>query len=63
MTISEFKAWLDGFTDAMGDAPTPEQWTKIKAKMAQLREAPVVQQQINPRAWLGAVGQNAGAIG
>lgn len=33
MTLNEFKAWLDGFTDAIGDAPTPEQWAKIKAKL------------------------------
>jgi hypothetical protein len=36
MKLSEFKAWLDGFSDAMGDAPTPEQWAKIKAKLAQV---------------------------
>lgn len=40
MTLSEFKAWLDGFSDAMGDAPTPEQWAKIKAKLAQVQAAP-----------------------
>lgn len=34
MTISEFKAWLDGFEAAMGDAPNPEQWAAIKAKLA-----------------------------
>lgn len=38
MKLSEFKAWLDGFTDAMGDAPTPEQWAKIKAKLAQVQD-------------------------
>lgn len=36
MTLQEFKAWLDGFTDAMGDAPTPEQWAKIKAKLGEV---------------------------
>jgi hypothetical protein len=36
--LSEFKAWLEGFTDAMGDAPTPEQWGKIKAKLALVEE-------------------------
>ena len=33
MTLSEFKAWLDGFSEAMGEAPTPEQWAKIKRKL------------------------------
>ena len=33
MTIKEFNAWLDGFSEAIGDAPTPDQWQKIKAKL------------------------------
>lgn len=36
MNFAEFKHWLDGFSEAMGDAPTPEQWAKIKAKLAQV---------------------------
>lgn len=36
MTLNEFKAWLEGFSDAMGDAPTPEQWKKIKEKLARV---------------------------
>jgi hypothetical protein len=38
MTIAEFKAWLDGFKEAIGDAPTPEQWQRITAKMATVYE-------------------------
>ena len=41
MTISEFKAWLEGFEAAMGDSPTSEQWEAIKAKIAQLRAVDV----------------------
>ena len=33
MTLNEFRAWLDGFEAAMADAPTAEQWAKIKAKL------------------------------
>lgn len=33
MTLAEFKAWLEGFKEAMGDAPTPEQWQKVLAKL------------------------------
>ena len=36
MTINEFKAWLEGFSEAVGEAPTPDQWGKIKAKIADL---------------------------
>ena len=33
MTLNEFKSWLDGFSEAIGEAPTPEQWVKVKAKV------------------------------
>lgn len=36
MTFNEFRAWFDGFSEAIGDAPTPEQWAKIKAKVDSL---------------------------
>jgi len=36
MTFSEFKSWLDGFSEAIGDAPTPEQWAKVKAKVGEV---------------------------
>lgn len=38
MTISEFRAWLDGFKEAIGDAPTPEQWAKVLEKVATVYE-------------------------
>lgn len=34
LTLAEFKAWFDGFNEAVSEAPTPEQWAKIKAKIA-----------------------------
>lgn len=39
MTITEFRAWLDGFGAAMSGAPTEEQWATIKAKIATMRDA------------------------
>jgi len=38
MTLAEFKAWLDGFKEAVGDAPTPEQWQRIVGKLATVYE-------------------------
>lgn len=38
MTISEFRAWLDGFSEGVRDAPTPEQWARILEKLADVRE-------------------------
>lgn len=36
MTLAEFKAWLEGFEEAMDAAPTPEQWAKIKDRIGQI---------------------------
>jgi hypothetical protein len=34
MTIEEFKAWLEGFSESFPDgAPTKAQWEKIKQKI------------------------------
>ena len=33
MTLSEFKAWLDGFSAAIEGAPSPDQWAAIRAKL------------------------------
>ena len=32
----EFKAWMDGFSQACGVQPTAEQWADVKAKVAEL---------------------------
>ncbi len=38
MTLAEFKAWLDGFKEAIGEAPTPEQWQRVTEKVATVYE-------------------------
>lgn len=47
MTLSEFKAWFEGFSENMpggsGGAPTAEQFAKIKAKVAEIDGAPVTE--------------------
>ncbi len=43
MTLLEFKAWLDGFEEAIDGAPTKEQWRKIKAKMNSVTNAKSVE--------------------
>ena len=40
MTPDQFKAWFEGFCEAIDAAPTPEQWARIKAKVADIREKP-----------------------
>lgn len=36
MTLSEFKAWFEGFTEGVEAAPTEAQFAKIKAKVAKI---------------------------
>ena len=55
MTLSEFKAWFEGFTENMpggsGGAPTTEQFAKIKAKVAEIDGAPVTERIYIDRYW------------
>lgn len=44
MTLSEFKAWFEGYTDGMDEkAPSAKQWAKIKEKVAAIDGAPTLQ--------------------
>ena len=36
MTLSEFKAWFEGFSEGIDKAPTEKQFAKIKAKVADI---------------------------
>lgn len=38
MTLTEFKAWMDGFVTGVGDTPTKEQWLLIQEKINDVRE-------------------------
>lgn len=36
MTLAEFKAWFDGFTESMDGAPDAKQWKRIKARVKEI---------------------------
>lgn len=36
MTLAEFKAWFDGYTEDMDGAPTAKQWKRIKKRVAEI---------------------------
>ena len=36
MTLNEFKAWFEGFTEMMEGAPTEKQWRRIKARVVDI---------------------------
>lgn len=36
MTLAEFKAWFEGFSELMEGAPSEKQWERIKARVAEI---------------------------
>ena len=41
MTLSEFKAWFEGFTEDMDGAPSEKQFGRIKAKVEEIDDEPI----------------------
>lgn len=42
MTVSEFKAWFEGFTEAMDGPPDAKQWARIQSKVKEIADKPSV---------------------
>lgn len=40
MTPKEFKAWFDGFTEALEGTPSVKQWARIKERVAEIDGTP-----------------------
>ena len=40
MTVNEFKAWFEGFTESMERVPTKAQWNRIKEKIDSVDDMP-----------------------
>lgn len=61
MTLSEFKAWLEGFEEAMGgNPPSADQWKAIKAKLAKVELIkPTAYRDALPRGWNDGVRMEA----
>lgn len=64
MTLSEFKAWFEGFCEGIDEAPSIPQWQKIKAKIAETETLiPLQVNRLDPNRFLvggGAPGFPAG---
>lgn len=43
MTPSEFKAWFEGFTEALDGTPSDEQWKRIKTRVAEIDGRPITE--------------------
>lgn len=53
MNPENFTFWLKGYMEQIGDAPTPEQWEKIKTQMHIALHPPVnnIQPYMAPQQW------------
>ncbi len=51
MTLQEFKAWFDGFTENMGEAPTKLQWARIQARVKEIDGAAITYPVFVDRYW------------
>lgn len=40
MNLSEFKAWFEGFTEAMDGPPGPKAWKRIQERVKEIRAEP-----------------------
>lgn len=41
MTLTEFKAWFDGYTENLEGAPNGKQWKRIKEQVGKIDGAPI----------------------
>lgn len=65
MTLAEFKAWFEGFTEDMAARPTDKQWKRIKARVKEIDGTAITREVIYrnwPWYWNGAVAYTAAPI-
>lgn len=66
MTLSEFKAWFEGFTEGMDGPPSLKQWERIQARVKDISGQAVtypvfIDRYVEPyRRWYYAAGTNGG---
>lgn len=77
MTLAEFKAWFEGFTETLEGQPNKKQWERIKERIAQIDGAFLTREvvyrdrywptYVNTHPWhsvyFGAVSQNLAGSG
>ncbi len=51
MTLSEFKAWFEGYTEGLESAPTKAQFERIKEKVKEISGEPVTERVFIDRYW------------
>ena len=51
MTLSEFKAWFEGFTETMDNTPNEKQWKRIQARVKEITGDRVTERVYLDRYW------------
>lgn len=51
MTLIEFKAWFEGYTESMDSTPNEKQWARIKARVKEIDGAPITYPVYVDRYW------------
>lgn len=51
MTLSEFKAWFDGYTENMDETPNKKQWKRIQARVKEIDGQTVTERVYLDRYW------------
>jgi hypothetical protein len=51
MTLAEFKAWFDGFTEGFSGPPTAKQWARVCARVKEIDGEPVTERIFIDRYW------------
>jgi hypothetical protein len=51
MTLQEFKAWFEGFTEDMSAAPSKKQWERIKKRVKEIDGSAVTYPVFVDRYW------------
>ena len=51
MTLAEFKAWFDGYTENVDKQPTQKQWARIKDRVAEIDGTAVTERVYIDRYW------------
>ena len=54
MTLSEFKAWFEGFTESLSGPPNPDQWKRIQDRVKQIAPVTVTNHYLYKRTLVAA---------
>lgn len=51
MTLAEFKAWFEGYTEGMDSTPSVKQWDRIKARVKEIDGMTIIQTPVYVDRW------------